>query len=76
MSRRFVILCHPRTGSYLLTDILNRQNGVICHEEIFKRNRVELEEQYLEKLGLTRNDGCYTTWEERDAGVVTSAVGV
>ena len=66
MSRRFVILCHPRTGSYLLTDILNRQNGVICHEEIFKRNRVELEEQYLEKLGLTRND-----MEKRDADPLT-----
>jgi len=62
MSNRFVIFCFPRTGSYLLTDILNKQEGVTCHEEIFKKNRVELDEQYREKMGLSRDD-----MEKRDA---------
>jgi len=53
---RFVIFCFPRTGSYLLTDILNKQEGVTCHEEIFKKMRVELHESYLDQLGLSKDD--------------------
>jgi LPS sulfotransferase NodH len=66
MSNRFVIFCFPRTGSYLLTDILNKQEGVTCHEEIFKKNRVELDEQYRDQLGLSLDD-----MEKRDADPLT-----
>jgi len=55
-NKRFVIFCFARTGSYLFTDILNKQEGVTCHEEIFKKHRVELDDTYLGQLGLTRED--------------------
>lgn len=56
MSEKFVILCEPRTGSYLLTDLLGRQEAVKCHGEIFKTRRVELDPVILEKLQLQPTD--------------------
>lgn len=53
---RFMVLCWARTGSYLLTDLLNQQPGVVCHEEIFKKGRVELRQQCLDAMGMGLND--------------------
>lgn len=52
----FVIACLARTGSYRLTDILNQQEGVVCHGEVFKKNRIEVEDKYLEKISIKRSD--------------------
>ena len=40
--RWFVILTQPRSGSYLLVDLLNQVPGIRCHPEIFKPGRLEL----------------------------------
>lgn len=53
---KFVVACLARTGSYRLTDILNQQNGVVCHGEVFKKNRIEVNDKYLEALSLKRSD--------------------
>lgn len=53
---RFIVLCWPRSGSYLLTDLLDQQPGVITHAEIFKPDRVELRPPYLRALGLGPED--------------------
>ncbi|MDL4861705.1 hypothetical protein NPJ88_005120 [Halomonas elongata] len=53
---KFVIACLARTGSYRLTDILNQQEGVVCHGEIFKNNKIEVEDKYLEEISLKRSD--------------------
>ncbi|MFK5922830.1 MAG: beta-1,6-N-acetylglucosaminyltransferase [Verrucomicrobiota bacterium] len=50
--RSFVILAYARSGSYLLVDLLNQIQGVRCHGEIFKKARIELDEDILEKLPL------------------------
>lgn len=56
MKKKFVILCYPRTGSYLLVDLLNKQDDVVCHGEIFKPNWIELEEKYLAALNINSMD--------------------
>lgn len=40
----FVIFSYPRSGSYLLIDLLNKIEGVKCHGEIFKNEAIELDE--------------------------------
>lgn len=59
---RFIVLCWARTGSYLLTDLLDQQPGIVCHEEVFKSIRVELRDQCLQAMGVDREDT-----ERRDA---------
>ncbi len=50
--RNFVILAYARSGSYLLVDLLNQIQGVRCHGEIFKKARIELDEDMLKKIPL------------------------
>lgn len=59
---KFVIACFARTGSYRLVDILNQQEGIVCHGEVFKKGRVEVGNEYLEKLSFKRSDA-----EKRDS---------
>ena len=47
----FVILCYPRTGSYLLVDLLSQFPEIACHGEIFKGNHVELPPAIKDKVG-------------------------
>ena len=42
-NRHFVVLTQPRSGSYLLVDLLNQVPGIRCHPEIFKPGRMELD---------------------------------
>jgi hypothetical protein len=56
MKKKFVILCYPRTGSYLLTDLLGRQKSVECHGELLKKNWIELDARLLKKLLLKPED--------------------
>lgn len=53
---KFVILAAPRTGSYLLVDLLKQQKGVICYGEIYKKNVVEIAPEYRERLGAELMD--------------------
>jgi LPS sulfotransferase NodH len=55
MARRlFVILTLPRTGSYLLMDLLQQLRSISCHPEIFKKPRLELHPGYTPRLKWTR----------------------
>lgn len=56
MDKKFVILCYPRTGSYLLTDLLGQQKSVHCHGELLKKNWIELDPKLLKKLRLKPED--------------------
>lgn len=47
----FVILCYPRTGSYLLVDLLNQFPEIECHGEIFKNKHVELPQAVKDSVG-------------------------
>ncbi len=49
----FVILCYPRTGSYLLVDLLNQFPEIICYGEIFKNQRIELPDPTISALGYS-----------------------
>jgi hypothetical protein len=40
--KSFVVLTQPRSGSYLLVDLLNQLPSVTCHGELFKPDRWEL----------------------------------
>ncbi|OBX36642.1 hypothetical protein A8U91_00985 [Halomonas elongata] len=53
---KFIIACLPRTGSYRLVDILNQQEGVVCHGEVFKKTGIELNDEYLKEVSLTEED--------------------
>ena len=49
----FVILCYPRTGSYLLVDMLNQFPEIVCHGEIFNEKFVELSPKAKEQVGYS-----------------------
>lgn len=51
MPGKFVIFCYPRTGSYHLASLLNSCADVVCHGEVFKRDRVELGPSQMQNLG-------------------------
>ncbi len=48
---KFVIFCYPRTGSYHLVSLLNSCSDVVCHGEVFKRDRVEIDLSRMQDLG-------------------------
>jgi len=54
--QKFVIVTHPRTGSYHLVDLLNSADDVRCFGEIFKKNYVELPSEVLDSLGMVGKD--------------------
>ena len=56
MKNKFVIFCYPRTGSYLLTDLLGKQDSVSCYGEIFKQGYIELEKSLLRKINMKQTD--------------------
>jgi len=47
---RFVVYCAPRTGSYHLTSLLDSAPDVVCHGELFKKDRMELRPSHKERL--------------------------
>lgn len=53
MKQHFIILTQPRSGSYLLVDLLNQVAGVRCHPEIFKLGRLELDPDIRPHLNWT-----------------------
>jgi len=54
----FAIITLPRSGSYLLVDLLNQVPGIRCHPEIFKPGRLELDSDMrpLVKWTVARRD--------------------
>ena len=60
---RFVIMCQPRTGSYLLVDLLNQFSDIVCHGEIFKPPRLEMLQWAKKRIPFTA--------EERDKYPIT-----
>ncbi len=60
MTREFVVIAWPRTGSYYLTSLLNSAQGVVCHGEIFKEDFVEISPWHRDRLTID-------TVAERDA---------
>lgn len=52
MSRDFVVLATPRTGSYNLVSLLDSAPDVACYSEIYKAKWVELPPEVREELGL------------------------
>lgn len=42
MPNNFAIFAYPRTGSYHLVSLLNSAPDIVCHGEIFKKERIEL----------------------------------
>lgn len=49
----FVILAYPRTGSYLLVNLLDQFSGLKCYGEVFKKSRIELPEDEISHLNAT-----------------------
>lgn len=57
--KNFVILGFARTGSYRLAELLDFQDNLICHGEIFKKNAIEARinsELYNKKVSLSYRD--------------------
>jgi len=54
--KNFIVFCYARTGSYRFMDILNRQDGVIACGEVYKKQRIELDQNLLKDLGLNKQD--------------------
>ncbi|MSU88092.1 hypothetical protein GE300_00505 [Rhodobacteraceae bacterium 2CG4] len=52
MSRDFVLLATPRTGSYNLVSLLDSAPDIVCYTEIYKAKWVELPADVREELGL------------------------
>lgn len=50
MPSEFVVFCEARTGSYSLVSRLGSCPDVICHGEIFKRDRIEVPRFHRERL--------------------------
>jgi hypothetical protein len=48
----FVVFCDARTGSYNLVSRLNSCADVVCHGEIFKKNRIEVSDFHRRKLSV------------------------
>lgn len=53
---KFVILAAPRTGSYLLVDLLKQHKGVVCYGEIYKESVVEITAEYRDRVGADMRD--------------------
>lgn len=52
----FVILTQPRSGSYLLVDLLNQFPGVLCHGEMFKPHRLKVAKDVSQQINWTIED--------------------
>ncbi len=50
MPNEFVVFCEARTGSYSLVSRLNSCPDIVCHGEIFKRDRIEAPPFHLGRL--------------------------
>ena len=48
-TKRFAVLSHVRSGSFLLRDLLNCHPDVICDREVFQANRVLSPRRFLEQ---------------------------
>lgn len=53
VNKTFVILTMPRTGSYLLVDLLNQVPKLRCYGEIFKPGRLELDRESRQHVKWT-----------------------
>ena len=47
----FIIVAQPRSGSYHLCSLLDSAADVICHGEIFKKERIEISQWHRDRLG-------------------------
>lgn len=59
MPQPFVVFCEARTGSYSLVSRLSSCPDIVCYDEIFKKQRIELPAQTLGRLRIN-------TWEARN----------
>ena len=50
MRTDFVVFCEARTGSYNLVSRLDSCADVVCHEEIFKEDRIEVSDFHARRL--------------------------
>ena len=60
MPQNFFVFCEARTGSYSLVSRLNSCSDIICHGEIFKKDRFEIPPRH-------RRASTYKTLEARNA---------
>ena len=52
MRRNFVVFCDARTGSYNLVSRLGSCPDIVCHGEIFKKNRIEVAAFHRRRLSI------------------------
>jgi hypothetical protein len=52
----FVIVAQPRSGSYHLCSLLDSAADVICHGEVFKKERIEVRPWHADRLGIEGGD--------------------
>jgi LPS sulfotransferase NodH len=51
----FVIVAQPRSGSYHLCSLLDSASDVICHGEVFKKERIEISPWHANRLGVGKS---------------------
>lgn len=54
MKQKFIILTWPRSGSYHLVSLLDSASDIRCFGEVFKGKAVELPQDVLKAVGLTK----------------------
>ena len=52
---KFVIITQPRSGSYYFNSLLDSAEDIVCHGEIFKKDRVEISAWHCKQLGFETN---------------------
>ena len=50
MPNNFVVFCEARTGSYSLVSRLNSLDDIVCHGEVFKKERIEVSQFHKKQL--------------------------
>jgi len=52
----FIIITQPRSGSYFLQSLLDSADDIVCHGEIFKKERVEIGKWHSKRLRIEEQD--------------------
>lgn len=55
-SNNFVIITQPRSGSYYFQSLLDSAGDIVCHGELFKKDRVEMSGWHGKSLGIDAGD--------------------
>ena len=50
MPNNFVVFCEARTGSYSLVSRFNSLDDIVCHGEVFKKERIEVSQFHKKQL--------------------------